>query len=280
MPIREIITLGHPALWKKSEKVNEVKNDSVKTLVADLRDTLIDFRERNGFGRGIAAPQVNALKRAIYVVMPDGSFEGPLINPEIVATEGDLVPVWDDCFSLPGLKVKVPRLPKIRVEYLDEKGQKNTIKAAGGLAELLQHEIDHLDGILATDRAASPRDLVSDADDKQTIQEILDAAEVGYLGVLTPDGFPRVVPFNFVRVGEILYVHGANEGEKYESLKVSDKVTFHANIPLSVIPSYWISVKSAGGATQFFKSVQINGRAFFVPILIIYKDLNTVNINS
>ena len=171
MPIREIITLGHPALWKKSEKVNEVKNDSVKTLVADLRDTLIDFRERNGFGRGIAAPQVNALKRAIYVVMPDGSFEGPLINPEIVATEGDLVPVWDDCFSLPGLKVKVPRLPKIRVEYLDEKGQKNTIKAAGGLAELLQHEIDHLDGILATDRAASPRDLVSDAEWERRVRQ-------------------------------------------------------------------------------------------------------------
>jgi len=161
MPIREIITLGHPALWKKSEKVNDVEAENIKALVADLRDTLIDFRDKNGFGRGIAAPQINALKRIVFVIMPDRSFEGPLVNPEIVATEGDLVPVWDDCFSLPGLKVKVPRLPKIRVEYLNEKGQKQIIKATGGLAELLQHEIDHLDGILATDRAASPRDLVS-----------------------------------------------------------------------------------------------------------------------
>ncbi|MBN1211553.1 MAG: peptide deformylase [candidate division Zixibacteria bacterium] len=161
MSVREIITLGHPALWKKAEKVNDVADDSVKALMTDLRDTLLDFLKRNGFGRGIAAPQINVLKRIVYVVMPDGSFDGPLINPEIVATEGDLVPVWDDCFSLPGLKVKVSRFDKIRVEYLNEKEQKHTLKAEGGLAELLQHEIDHLDGILATDRAASPRDLVS-----------------------------------------------------------------------------------------------------------------------
>ncbi|MBN1211554.1 MAG: pyridoxamine 5'-phosphate oxidase family protein [candidate division Zixibacteria bacterium] len=100
--------------------------------------------------------------------------------------------------------------------------------------------------------------------DDNTIREILDAAVVGYLGVLTPDGYPRVVPLNFVRIDEIVYIHGANEGEKYESLKASGKVTFHVNIPLSVIPSYWISVKSAGGATQFYKSVQIKGRAFFI----------------
>jgi len=104
-------------------------------------------------------------------------------------------------------------------------------------------------------------------DDIKTIREILDTAEVGYMGVLTPDGYPRVVPVNFVRVGEIIYLHGANEGEKYESLKASDKVTFLVSVPLSVIPSYWISVKSAGGATQFFKSVQMNGRAFFVEAL-------------
>jgi len=101
-------------------------------------------------------------------------------------------------------------------------------------------------------------------DDTKTIRDILDSAEVGYLGVNTTEGYPRVVPVNFVRVGEIIYFHGANEGEKYESLKESDRVTFHVNIPLSVIPSYWISVKSAGGATMFFKSVQADGRSFFV----------------
>ena len=101
-------------------------------------------------------------------------------------------------------------------------------------------------------------------DEKKIIDEILDTVEVGYLGFNTPDGQPRVVPVNFVRVGETVYFHGASEGEKFESLKVSDRVTFHANIPLAVIPSYWISVKSAGGATHFFKSVQIDGRAFTV----------------
>ena len=98
----------------------------------------------------------------------------------------------------------------------------------------------------------------------EVVKEILDTAEVGYLGILTPGGYPRVVPVNFVRLDNTIYFHSAPEGEKYESLKVSDKVTFHVSIPLAVIPSYWISVKSAGGATQFYKSVQIDGRAFFV----------------
>ena len=161
MPVREIITLGHPTLWKKAEHVKKINDGNIVTLINDLRDTLVNFREENGFGRGIAAPQINVLNRVIYITMPDESFEGPLVNPEIVASEGELTPVWDDCFSLPGLKVRVLRLPEIRVEYLDEKGEKRTLKAEGALAELLQHEIDHLDGILATDRATSPRDLMS-----------------------------------------------------------------------------------------------------------------------
>ena len=109
--------------------------------------------------------------------------------------------------------------------------------------------------------------------DERIIREILDGAEVGYLGVLTPDNYPRAVPVNFVRIDETIYFHSAPEGEKYESLKASDKITFHVNIPLSVIPSYWISVKSAGGATQFYKSVQVKGRAFFIEDLTEKADI-------
>ncbi|MFZ5981641.1 MAG: pyridoxamine 5'-phosphate oxidase family protein [Candidatus Zixiibacteriota bacterium] len=101
-------------------------------------------------------------------------------------------------------------------------------------------------------------------DDKKIIDEILDRTEVGYLGLITFDNQPRVVPVDFVRIEDIVYFHGASEGEKFESLRGSDKVTFHVSISLAVIPSYWISVKSAGGATHFFKSVQIDGRAFMV----------------
>ena len=162
--IQKILTLGHPLLWQKSAPVEDIVSTAVQSLIADLRDTLADFRKTNGFGRGIAAPQIGALMRVIYVRMPDGSFDGPLVNPEIVESTGVPVELWDDCFSLPGLKVKVARSPQIKVTYRDSEGKAGEIKATESLAELLQHEIDHLDGLLAIDRAASRRDIMSAAE--------------------------------------------------------------------------------------------------------------------
>ncbi|MFZ5981640.1 MAG: peptide deformylase [Candidatus Zixiibacteriota bacterium] len=162
--IREILTLGHPVLWQKSVSVEDVGSAAIQTLIADLSDTLTNFRNMRGFGRGIAAPQIGELSRVIYIRMPDGSFDEPLVNPEIVSAEGAPVELWDDCFSLPGLKVKVTRSSKIRVTYRDSEGKTCDIEASGALAELLQHEIDHLEGILATDRAASRQDIMSIAE--------------------------------------------------------------------------------------------------------------------
>jgi nitroimidazol reductase NimA-like FMN-containing flavoprotein (pyridoxamine 5'-phosphate oxidase superfamily) len=98
-------------------------------------------------------------------------------------------------------------------------------------------------------------------DNPSVSSEILRTAIVGYLGILTGDGFPRVIPVNFVAEGTTVYFHGALEGEKADLLKTSPQVTFHANIPYSIIPSYWLAEKHASGATMFFKAVQIDGRA-------------------
>jgi peptide deformylase len=129
-----------------------------RPLIADLSDTLAAFREASGFGRGIAAPQIGALERVIFIRVP-GGFTGPLINPVIDQASADTMELWDDCFSLPGLMVRVARAARVRVSYQDEHGGARVVSAEGALSELLQHEIDHLDGILAVQRAISPQAL-------------------------------------------------------------------------------------------------------------------------
>jgi peptide deformylase len=156
MPAREILQLGNPLLWEKSSRVEDISSAATRSLIRDLSETLAAFREAMGFGRGIAAPQIGSLKRVIFVRMQPGGFCGPLINPEIVWASAGSWELWDDCFSFPELMVRVLRAPQIRVEYQDEHGAKRQIEAEGELSELLQHEIDHLDGILAIERAVSP----------------------------------------------------------------------------------------------------------------------------
>jgi peptide deformylase len=156
MPSRDIIQLGNPILWEKSSAVEDFSS-SLDSLITDLSDTLTRFREANGFGRGIAAPQVGSLARVIFIKMQPSGFCGPLVNPRIIEASDELIELWDDCFSLPGLMVRVKRNRSVRVSYSDERGGQHIIKAEGDFSELLQHEIDHLDGILAIDRAVSPR---------------------------------------------------------------------------------------------------------------------------
>jgi len=156
MPILEILQMGRPLLWEKSVRVDDVSLPEIKSLIVDLSDTLAAFRQSHGYGRAIAAPQIGVLKRVILVRMPEG-FSGALINPEIVWEDNRRFELWDDCFSFPDLLVRVSRAAQVRVEYIDEGGKRQTLEAKGDLSELLQHEIDHLDGILAVQRAISPR---------------------------------------------------------------------------------------------------------------------------
>lgn len=154
MPGREILQLGNPTLRQKSAEVDE---QDIRGVIRDLSDTLAAFRESTGYGRGIAAPQIGVLKRVIFIRMQPAGFCGPLVNPEIVWTSDRQIELWDDCFSFPDLMVRISRAAGIRVDYRDDRGLKQTLEAEGDLSELLQHEIDHLDGILAVDRAISPQ---------------------------------------------------------------------------------------------------------------------------
>ncbi|MBS1809187.1 MAG: peptide deformylase [Acidobacteria bacterium] len=154
MPIRDILILGNPQLWQSSEAVVDVQSHNTQELIRDLSETLASFRANNGFGRAIAAPQIGAQQRVIYTNVRGGI---ALINPIISEASEEMFELWDDCFSLPNLMVRVKRHVAITVDYTDEHGAPQQLKLQNDLSELLQHEIDHLDGILATDRAIDKR---------------------------------------------------------------------------------------------------------------------------
>ena len=154
MPAREILLLGNPKLWEPSLPVAEINSTDTRSTIEDLASTLEAFRGRNGFGRAIAAPQIGIQRRVIFVKIDQPM---PLINPVITRTSVERMELWDDCFSFPELMVRVSRHEEITVHFSDEHGAERTITVQNGLSELLQHEIDHLDGILATDRAIGPR---------------------------------------------------------------------------------------------------------------------------
>lgn len=167
MPTRPILHIGNPTLWEKSVEVKNPLSDEIKRIVIDLEDTLDDFRKREGFGRAIAAPQIAELSRIIFVrrdvETPSGistyasnRLNGALINPSITWMSDETIEVWDDCLSIPNLMVKVKRAERIKLEYTDEQGENHTAELEGDLSELVQHEYDHLEGILATQRAISP----------------------------------------------------------------------------------------------------------------------------
>jgi peptide deformylase len=157
MPVREILLLGNPLLWCPSQNVNDIRSTETRELIGDLAETLSDFRLRRGFGRAIAAPQIGEHRRIIFVKMSESAQPMPIINPTILRASREMMEMWDDCFSFPELMVRVRRHLEITVRYTDEYGSQQTATIRDDLSELLQHEIDHLDGILATDRAINAR---------------------------------------------------------------------------------------------------------------------------
>jgi len=170
MPGTQILQLGNPVLWQKSAGVADIPSAETRDVVRDLSDTLAGFREATGYGRGIAAPQIGVLKRVVFIRMQPVGFCGPLINPEITWSSETQIELWDDCFSFPDLMVRVSRAAQVRVDYQDDRGLKQSIEAEGDLSELLQHEIDHLDGILAVQRAISPQAFATRAEWERTLR--------------------------------------------------------------------------------------------------------------
>lgn len=150
MSILQIIEYPHPTLTKVARDVDPIEiNNNLRKLIADMIETMIEAP-----GVGLAAPQVNISKRLIVV---DVSSQYPdrkpfaLINPVIVERSGKTT--FDEgCLSLPDFNETIERSKKIKLEYLDENGKKQTIIDEDFLAIVVQHEIDHLDGVVAADR--------------------------------------------------------------------------------------------------------------------------------
>jgi peptide deformylase len=153
MSIQEILLLGNPLLLEVCQEVADPTSPDVAREIQDLEDTLADFIRTRGFGRAIAAPQIGILRRILFLSVPQASLHGPMINPRIIWKSPETMRLWDDCFSFPDLMVKVERACAIRMEYLKVSGESVVLEAQNDLSELLQHEIDHLDGILSVHRA-------------------------------------------------------------------------------------------------------------------------------
>ncbi|WP_315120240.1 peptide deformylase [uncultured Clostridium sp.] len=151
MAVREILLLGNENLYKVCKEVSGDELHKAKKIIEDLHDTMMEFRDKYGFGRAIAAPQINELYRIIYMNFDDNSIA--FINPRLEFIEDDKFEMWDDCMSYPGLEVKLYRYRKCKVYYKDLEWNDCILEFEGDLSELIQHEYDHLDGILAVQRA-------------------------------------------------------------------------------------------------------------------------------
>ncbi len=145
--------LGSPVLRVSCHEVGFPLSGGALDAIDHLRTALSICRADLGFGRGIAAPQVGSPLRIVHTHLDRPR---TLINPKIVGNSEEKFRLWDDCLSLPDLLTWVERFETIEVEYLDPEGCLHRWIAEGDPAELLQHEIDHLDGILMIDRAFGP----------------------------------------------------------------------------------------------------------------------------
>jgi len=150
MAVRRIRQLGDPILRVRGTPVEDPKSPAVRLLSDDLRDTLRAARKKYDMGRALAAPQIGAPVRVVLVEV--GKFRATMINPEITDVGAEDFHVWDDCFSFPNLLVRVNRAFRATLRYTDMKGKIVMMDLEGPMAELLQHELDHLDGILAIDQ--------------------------------------------------------------------------------------------------------------------------------
>ncbi|ERT59452.1 peptide deformylase [Peptoniphilus koenoeneniae] len=157
MAKRNIRTDGDPILRKRSREVTKI-DDRVKILIEDMFETMDDAD-----GVGLAAPQVGILKRII--VIDDGEENRlALINPEFIEESGEQIGP-EGCLSVPGKQGTVKRFNKVKVKYLSENQEECQIEAEGFLARILQHETDHLNGILYIDMAEDIVDLPEKKED-------------------------------------------------------------------------------------------------------------------
>jgi peptide deformylase len=174
MAIRKIARMGHPVLARIAEPVADPTAPEVRALVADMIETMIDAN-----GAGLAAPQVYVPRRIVIFQAPaDRSPEGVdeaeafdhqtpltvLINPEIEILTPEMEPGWEGCLSVPGLRGLVPRYTELRYRGLGLDGRLIERRAKGFHARVVQHECDHLDGVLYPQRMSDLANLIFESE--------------------------------------------------------------------------------------------------------------------
>jgi len=165
--IRSIAQLGHPVLRTPANWVVVPALKPIRTLAEDMLATL---RDANGVG--IAAPQVYESSSLFIVASrpnpryPDAPLMDPevMVNPAVVERSADLVPGWEGCLSIPGFRGLVPRSRRVRVRYQTLDGATLDREFTDFVARVIQHEDDHLHGLVFLDRLASPRDVVTECE--------------------------------------------------------------------------------------------------------------------
>lgn len=151
---REILLLGDPRLYKVSDPVHQEELEDLRPVFGDMFDCIRGIRRDCGFGRAIAASQIGVMKRLICI-LTDKPYV--IINPTLEYIGDDTMELWDDCMSFPDLLVRVRRYRHCILRYTDENWENREMRMDDDMSELIQHEYDHLDGILATMRAIDNR---------------------------------------------------------------------------------------------------------------------------
>jgi len=151
--IRDILKMGDPRLLRVAKPVDDLGDPELRTIISDMYETMVDAN-----GVGLAAPQVHVGLRLLVFRVPPGRVasdpedlameDTALINPELELLPGDPVDGWEGCLSIPGLRARVPRAGRIRYQGLDRSGEVVQRVAGGFHARVVQHEVDHLNGVL------------------------------------------------------------------------------------------------------------------------------------
>jgi peptide deformylase len=169
MSILKVARMGHPVLRRKAKAIDpaDIRSPRIQTLIDDMFQTMREYQ-----GVGLAAPQVHESLRVFVAMLAspreedddedDYDDEEPekvplvaLINPEITPIGRDVIEDWEGCLSIPDIRGRVPRARQISVRAHDRAGKRIEIKASGFTARVIQHETDHLDGVLFFDRMES-----------------------------------------------------------------------------------------------------------------------------
>ena len=155
MSVREVLRMGHPVLRERAKPVEKLATPELRELIQDMKDTMASLN-----GAGLAAPQIGVSQRVVIFGVeqnpryPDAE-EVPftvLVNPKITLLTREVEEGWEGCLSVPGMRGVVPRYTKLRYSGFDEHGTPVEREAEGFHARVVQHECDHLDGILYPQR--------------------------------------------------------------------------------------------------------------------------------